>query len=251
MTLPVGSGGEPAVPRGVRRPLRHRAADLRRRAGRARPRAPRRDSRGERGPGLHGGARAARPRGRAPARHRDRADDRRRGRAPRQGRHRRLRRLAGLSQDDAGGDARVRGAGHRRAPLPPRGGLRRTRALARRPCRAPGPAGVPPGGAGHRARDGAPALSAVGRGRGQGGRDGTRGAEPRHAAGACGAQDRSARARAGRRAEHPDAGRRRTRRSAGAPGRAGARRRARGPGDAGARARRVWRRGGGRRERDG
>ena len=45
---PRGLGGEPAVPRGVRRPLRHRAADLRRRAGRARPRAPRGDPRGER-----------------------------------------------------------------------------------------------------------------------------------------------------------------------------------------------------------
>ena len=70
--------------------------------------------------------------------------------------------------------------------------------------------------------------------------------------GARRAEDRPARARAGRRAEHPDAGRRRTRRSAGAPGRAGARRRARGPGDAGARARRVWRRGRrGRRDRRG
>ena len=78
-----GLRGEPAVPRGVRRPLRHRAAHLRRRAGRARPRAARGDPRGERGPGLHGRPRAARPRGGAPARHRDRADDRRRRRAAR------------------------------------------------------------------------------------------------------------------------------------------------------------------------
>ena len=57
---PRGLGGEPAVPRGVRRPLRHRAAHLRRRAGRARPRPPR-----ARSP-RRAGARAAWSRSRCP-----------------------------------------------------------------------------------------------------------------------------------------------------------------------------------------
>ena len=57
---PRGLGGEPAVPRGVRRALRHRAPDLRRRAGRARPRAARRRS------PRRAGARAAWSRSRCP-----------------------------------------------------------------------------------------------------------------------------------------------------------------------------------------
>ena len=157
-------GGEPAVPRGVRRPLRHRAAHLRRGAGRAGPRAARGDPGRERRAGLHGRPRAPGSRGGAAPRDRDRADDRRRRRAPRARRDRRLRRLARLPQDDPGGDPRGRGARHPDPPLPPRRRLRRARALARRARGAARHAGVPARGTGHRAGDGAAPLRPLGRG---------------------------------------------------------------------------------------
>ena len=84
--------------------------------------------------------------------------------------------------------------------------------LPRRLRRAAGLPGLPPRGAGDRARDGAAALRAVGRGRRHRRRDRQRGAEPGHRRRARAAEDRRAGARARRRAERADAGRRRPRR---------------------------------------
>ena len=117
--------------------------------------------------------------------------------------------------------------------------------VPRRLRRAAGLPGLPPRGAGDRARHGAAALRAVGRGRRHGRRDGQRRPESGHRRRARAAEDRRAGARAGRRAERADAGRRRARRPVPAAG--GVRRRRRGGGTGLARTRtRRLRRGAGR-----
>src|SRR5438067_11155475 len=126
--------------------------------------------------------------------------------------HRRLRRLARLSQDDPGRDARSRGADHRPTVSSDRG-FRGPRSLSRRLRRAAGLSGVPARGPGDRARDGTAALRALGRGGRHRRLHGQRDAEPGHRRRAIDSEDRRAGPRARRRAERADAGRRRSRRS--------------------------------------
>src|ERR1043166_4363428 len=140
----------------------------------------------------------------------DGADDRRRRRPARPRRHRRLRRLARISQDDAGGDAGG-GGPDRRAPLSPGAGLGRARTVSRWLRRAAGLPGLPPRGSRDRARDGAPPLRAMGRGRWHGRRDRQRHVEPGHAGRARATEDRRPRPRARRRAERPHSRWRRSR----------------------------------------
>src|SRR4029077_15129014 len=83
----------------------------------------------------------------------DGADDRRRRWPARAGRRRRLRCLAGVSQDDAGRDTRDRGA-DRRPALPPHPGLGWTGEVPRRLRGAAGLPGLPSGGTGDRPRHG-------------------------------------------------------------------------------------------------
>jgi len=105
--------------------------------------------------------------------------------------------------------------------------------------RAPGLPGLPAGGPGNRARDGAAALRALGRGGRQRRCDRQRDAEPGDRRRAGDPEDRRARARARRRAQRPHTGRRRPRRSLHAPARPRARRRSVRAGLARARARSV------------
>jgi hypothetical protein len=90
----------------VRGSLRNGAPDLRRGAGGPGPRGARPHPGGQRRSGLHGRAGPAGSRGGPPPRDGDRADDRRRRWPAGAGRRGRLRCLAGISQDDAGRDAR-------------------------------------------------------------------------------------------------------------------------------------------------